>query len=120
MNLPDDFDETNNLNTYAKLQEAILHANAMPAVASATPKTDNQYSLVMYAEDTKMIKKSLDTGMAFTMQRLAARIDITNRAFDQDFPEKGFVLTSAYRYRHLHVRSCEPLRYGLCDRSRTR
>lgn len=94
-NLPDDFDETNNLNTYAKLQEAILHADAMPVVASADPKADNQYGLVMYAEDAKMIKKSLETGMTFTMQRLAARIDITNRAFDTENPEKGFVLTSA-------------------------
>lgn len=95
-NLPDDFDETNNLNTYAKLQEAVLHADIMPTVASADPKADNQYGLVMYAEDAKMIKKSVETEMAFTMQRLAARIDITNRAFDQDFPEKGFVLTSAH------------------------
>lgn len=95
-NLPDDFDETNNLNTYAKLQEAVLQTDIMPTVASADPNFDNQYGLVMYAEDAKMIKKSVETGMAFTMQRLAARIDITNRAFDQDFPEKGFVLTSAH------------------------
>ena len=95
-NLPDDFDETNNLNTYAKLQEAVLQTDIMPTVASADPNVDNQYGLVMYAEDAKMIKKSVETGMAFTMQRLAARIDIMNRAFDQDFLEKGFVLTSVH------------------------
>lgn len=93
-NLPDDFDETNNLNTYEKLQEAVLYANAMPSVPSATPKTDNSYGLVMYAEDVKMLKKSKETGMGFNMQRLPARIDITNRAYGND-PAKGFVLTSA-------------------------
>lgn len=55
-NLPDDFDETNNLNTYAKLQEAVLQTDIMPTVASADPNVDNQYGLVMYAEDAKMIK----------------------------------------------------------------
>lgn len=94
-NLPDDFDETNNLNTYAKLQEAVLHAATMPVVPSGNPKTDNQYGLVMYAEDAKMIKKSLETGMTFNMQRLAARIDITNCAYNKDNQENGFVLTSA-------------------------
>lgn len=94
-NLPDDFDETNNLNTYEKLQEAVLHAAVMPAVPSADPKADNRYGLVMYAEETKMIKKSTETGMAFNMQRLPARIDITNRAYDKDNQENGFVLTSA-------------------------
>lgn len=94
-NLPDDFDETNNLNTYEKLQEAVLQATVMPSVPSVDPKTDNLYGLVMYAEDTKMIKKSLETGMDFNMQRLPARIDITNRAYDKDNQEKGFVLTSA-------------------------
>ena len=91
-NLPDDFDETNNLNTYEKLQEAVLHAAVMPAVPSVDPKTDNRYGLVMYAEETKMIKKSTETGMAFSMQRLPARIDITNRAYDKDHQENGFVL----------------------------
>lgn len=33
--------------------------------------------------------------MAFDMQRLPARIDITNRAYDKDNQEDGFVLTSA-------------------------
>lgn len=94
-NLPDDFDETNNLNTYEKLQEAVLQATAMPSVPSADPKADNRYGLVMYAEETKMIKKSLETGMDFNMQRLPARIDITNRAYDKDKQEDGFVLTSA-------------------------
>ena len=94
-NLPDDFDETNNLNTYEKLQEAVLQATAMPSVPSADPKADNRYGLVMYAEETKMIKKSLETGMDFNMQRLPARIDITNRAYDKDNQEDGFVLTSA-------------------------
>ena len=94
-NLPDDFDETNNLNTYEKLQEAMLQATAMPSVPSADPKADNQYGLVMYAEEIKMIKKSLETGMDFNMQRLPARIDITNRAYDKDNQEDGFVLTSA-------------------------
>ena len=94
-NLPDDFDETNNLNTNEKLQEAVLQATAMPSVPSADPKADNLYGLVMYAEETKMIKKSLETGMDFNMQRLPARIDITNRAYDKDNQEDGFVLTSA-------------------------
>lgn len=94
-NLPDDFDETNNLNTYEKLQEAMLQATVMPSVPSADPKADNQYGLVMYAEEIKMIKKSLETGMDFNMQRLPARIDITNRAYDKDNQEDGFVLTSA-------------------------
>lgn len=33
--------------------------------------------------------------MDFNMQRLPARIDITNRAYDKDNQEDGFVLTSA-------------------------
>ena len=93
-NLPDDFDETNNLNTYEKLQEAVLQAAAMPAVPSADPKADNRYGLMMYAEDAKMIKKSMETAMAFDMQRLPARIDITNRAYKTE-ENAGFVLTSA-------------------------
>lgn len=94
-NLPDDFDQTNNLNTYAKLQAALLDVDAMPAVPSANPKDDGQFGLPMYAEITKMIKKTLTTDVAFDMQRVVARFDITNRAYNAAKEEDGFVLQSA-------------------------
>ena len=94
-NASDAFDETNNQNTYAKLQEALFDASVMPSTPSANPKDDGNYGLMMYAENHGMIRKSTTTGMSFQMQRLAARIDITNRAFNKEKPEEGFVLEAA-------------------------
>ena len=94
-NATDAFNETNNQNTYAKLQEALCDASAMPSTPSANPKDDGHYGLMMYAENHGMIRKSTTTGMSFRMQRLAARIDITNRAYKKEKPEEGFVLESA-------------------------
>lgn len=94
-NASDTFDETNNQNTYTKLQEALSDASIMPSVPAADPKTDGNYGLMMYAENHGMIRKSSTTGMSFQMQRLAARIDITNRAFNKEKPEEGFVLEAA-------------------------
>lgn len=94
-NASDAFDETNNQNTYAKLQEALFDASAMPYTPSADPKADGNFGLMMYAENHGMIRKSATTDMSFQMQRLAARIDITNRAFNKAKPEEGFVLEAA-------------------------
>lgn len=94
-NLPDEFDLTNNLNTYTNLQKTLLDVSTMPCIPSATPKDDGKYGLPMYAEDHRMIRKSMTTDVSFQMQRLAARIDISNRAYNKDEKEKGFVLESA-------------------------
>ncbi len=94
-NASDAFDETNNQNTYAKLQEALFDATAMPCTPSADPKANDSYGLMMYAENHGMIRKSATTDMSFRMQRLAARIDITNRAFNKEKPQEGFVLEAA-------------------------
>ncbi|RHJ91443.1 hypothetical protein DW095_10705 [Bacteroides sp. AM07-16] len=96
-NAPDNFDETNNLNTYEKLQQAYIDCSTMPNTPDAdlTASTrEDKYGLVMYAEDTRMIKKTLTTDVSFKMERLAARIDISNAAYSED-EAKGFVLQSA-------------------------
>ena len=97
-NAPDNFDETNNLNTYAKLQAAYADCATMPYPPAAdltTSTRTDKYGLVMYAEDSRMIKKSLTTDVDFHMQRLAARIDISNAAYDEADAARGFVLQSA-------------------------
>lgn len=93
-NASDAFDETNNQNTYAKLQEALADAAMMPDTPSDNPKTDDSYGLMMYAEDHGMVRKSTTTDMDFRMQRLAARIDISNRAYNKE-EAKGFVFEAA-------------------------
>lgn len=109
-NLPADYDY-NQIVTWQGLCDSVaLHAATMPACLPGSDETNkaDRNAFVMYGDIRKELKKEETNAFAFVLQRLVARIDITNEAYAAGTipanaatgPENSFFLTSA---RLLHA-----------------
>lgn len=109
-NLPADYDY-NQIVTWQGLCDSVaLHAATMPACLPGSDETNkaDRNAFVMYGDIRKELKKEETNAFAFVLQRLVARIDITNEAYAPGTipanaatgPENSFFLTSA---RLLHA-----------------
>ena len=109
-NLPADYDY-NQIVTWQGLCDSVaLHAATMPACLPGSAETDKaaRNAFVMYGDIRKELKKEETNALSFVLQRLVARIDITNEAYAAGTiptnaatgPENSFFLTSA---RLLHA-----------------
>lgn len=109
-NLPVDYDY-NQIVTWQGLCDSVaLHAATMPACLPGSDETNKagRNAFVMYGDIRKELKKEETNAFAFVLQRLVARIDITNEAYAPGTipanaatgPENSFFLTSA---RLLHA-----------------
>lgn len=109
-NLPADYDY-NQIVTWQGLCDSVaLHAATMPACLPGSDETDKavRNAFVMYGDIRKELKKEETNALSFVLQRLVARIDITNEAYASGTiltnaatgPENSFFLTSA---RLLHA-----------------
>ena len=109
-NLPADYDY-NQIVTWQGLCDSVaLHAATMPACLIGSAETDKaaRNAFVMYGDIRKELKKEETNALSFVLQRLVARIDITNEAYASGTiptnaatgPENSFFLTSA---RLLHA-----------------
>lgn len=111
-NLPADYDYKQ-IVTWEGLQDTVaILATKMPACLPGSTETDlgKRNAFVMYGDVTKELKKEETNTLSFSLQRLVARIDITNEAYEPGTtpdnaatgPENSFFLTSA---RLLHAQS---------------
>lgn len=109
-NLPADYDYRQ-IVTWEGLQDTVaILATKMPACLPGSTETDlsKRNAFVMYGDITKELKKEETNTLSFSLQRLVARIDITNEAYEPGTtpdnaatsPENSFFLTSA---RLLHA-----------------
>ena len=109
-NLPADYDY-NQIVTWQGLCDSVaLHAATTPACLPGSAETDKtaRNAFVMYGDIRKELKKEETNALSFVLQRLVARIDITNEAYAPGTipanaatgPENSFFLTSA---RLLHA-----------------
>lgn len=109
-NLPADYDY-NQIVTWQGLCDSVaLHAATMPVCLPGSDETDKavRNAFVMYGDIRKELKKEETNALSFVLQRLVARIDITNEAYASGTipanaatgPENSFFLTSA---RLLHA-----------------
>ena len=109
-NLPADYDYRQ-IVTWEGLQDTVaILATKMPACLPGSAETDlsKRNAFVMYGDITKELKKEETNTLSFSLQRLVARIDITNEAYEPGTtpdnaaanPENSFFLTSA---RLLHA-----------------
>ena len=109
-NLPADYDY-NQIVTWQGLCDSVaLHAATMPACLPGSAETDKaaRNAFVMYGDIRKELKKEETNALSFVLQRLVARIDITNEAYVSGTipdnaatgPANSFFLTSA---RLLHA-----------------
>lgn len=109
-NLPADYDY-NQIVTWQGLCDSVaLHAATMPACLPGSAETDKtaRNAFVMYGDIRKELKKEETNALSFVLQRLVARIDITNEAYASGTtpdnaatgPANSFFLTSA---RLLHA-----------------
>ncbi|MEY8612878.1 hypothetical protein AALM74_27305, partial [Parabacteroides segnis] len=101
----------NQIVTWQGLCDSVaLHAATMPACLIGSAETDKaaRNAFVMYGDIRKELKKEETNALSFVLQRLVARIDITNEAYAAGTipanaatgPENSFFLTSA---RLLHA-----------------
>ena len=104
-NLPGDYDYKQ-IVTWEGLQDTVaILATKMPACLPGSTETDlsKRNAFVMYGDVTKELKKEETNTLSFSLQRLVARIDITNEAYEPGTtpdnaatsPENSFFLTSA-------------------------
>lgn len=104
-NLPADYDYRQ-IVTWEGLQDTVaILATKMPACLPGSAETDlsKRNAFVMYGDVTKELKKEETNTLSFSLQRLVARIDITNEAYEPGTtpanaaanPENSFFLTSA-------------------------
>ena len=98
-NLPADYDY-NQIVTWDGLQDSVtVWAAEMPACTPGTGIDDpDRRALVMYGYTREELAKEETNAFTLALERLVARIDITNEAYVQgmtaDDPKGGFLLTS--------------------------
>ena len=98
-NLPADYDY-NQIVTWDGLQDSVtVWAAEMPACTPGTGINDpDRRALVMYGYTREELAKEETNAFTLALERLVARIDITNEAYVQgmtaDDPKGGFLLTS--------------------------
>lgn len=109
-NLPADYDYRQIVTWEGLCDSVALHAATMPACLPGSEETNkaDRNAFVMYGDTRKELKKEETNSLTFALQRLVARIDITNEAYAPGTvpgnaatgPENSFFLTSA---RLLHA-----------------
>ena len=109
-NLPADYDYRQIVTWEGLCDSVALHAATMPVCLPGSEETNkaDRNAFVMYGDIRKELKKEETNSLTFALQRLVARIDITNEAYAPGTvpdnaatgPENSFFLTSA---RLLHA-----------------
>lgn len=109
-NLPADYDYRQIVTWEGLCDSVALHAATMPVCLPGSDEINkaDRNAFVMYGDIRKELKKEETNSLTFALQRLVARIDITNEAYAPGTvpdnaatgPENSFFLTSA---RLLHA-----------------
>ena len=109
-NLPADYDYRQIVTWEGLCDSVALHAATMPVCLPGSEEINkaDRNAFVMYGDIRKELKKEETNSLTFALQRLVARIDITNEAYAPGTvpdnaatgPENSFFLTSA---RLLHA-----------------
>lgn len=91
-NLPEDYDYTQVVSWQGLLDSVTVATTAMP-LCTGVYDTDKKNAFVMFASATVALHKEKEAEATFAMERLVARIDITNKAYGTD--NHAFKLTKA-------------------------
>lgn len=91
-NLPEDYDYTQVVSWQGLLDSVTVATTAMP-LCTGEYDTDKKNAFVMFASATVALHKEKEAEATFAMERLVARIDITNKAYGTD--NHAFKLTKA-------------------------
>lgn len=92
-NLPEDYDYTQIVNWAGLLDSVTVSTTTMP-LCTGTDAGGKNNAFVMYSQATGVaLRKEKEAAVSFTMERLVARIDITNKAYGTG--KNAFKLTKA-------------------------
>lgn len=91
-NLPEDYDYTQVVSWQGLLDSVTVATTTMP-LCTGEYDTDKKNAFVMFASATVALHKEKEAEATFAMERLVARIDITNKAYGTD--NHAFKLTKA-------------------------
>lgn len=91
-NLPEDYDYSQ-IVTWQGLLDSVTVATTTMPLCSGVDGAGKDNAFVMYAHTTVALRKEKEAAVSFAMERLVARIDITNKAFVNG--SNSFVLTGA-------------------------
>ena len=91
-NLPEDYDYSQ-IVTWQGLLDSVTVATATMPLCTGEYAAGKKNAFVMYASATVALHKEKEAEISFAMERLVARIDITNKAYGTD--RNAFVLTGA-------------------------
>lgn len=91
-NLPADYDYTQ-IVTWQGLLDSVTVATATMPLCTGEYDTGKKNAFIMYASATVPLHKEKEAAASFAMERLVARIDITNKAYGTGI--NAFVLTGA-------------------------
>lgn len=91
-NLPEDYDYTQVVSWQGLLDSVTVATTAMP-LCTGDYDTGKKNAFVMFASATVALHKEKEAEATFAMERLVARIDITNKAYGTD--NHAFKLTKA-------------------------
>ena len=91
-NLPEDYDYSQ-IVTWQGLLDSVTVATATMPLCTGEYVAGKKNAFVMYASATVALHKEKEAEISFAMERLVARIDITNKAYGTD--RNAFVLTGA-------------------------
>lgn len=91
-NLPEDYDYTQVVSRQGLLDSVTVATAAMP-LCTGEYDTGKKNAFVMYASATVALHKEKEAEATFAMERLVARIDITNKAYGTG--NNAFKLTKA-------------------------
>ena len=91
-NLPEDYDYTQ-IVTWQGLLDSVTVATTKMPLCTGEYSTGKNNAFVMYASASVALHKEKEAEVGFAMERLVARIDITNKAYGTGI--NAFVLTGA-------------------------
>ena len=91
-NLPEDYDYSQ-IVTWQGLLDSVTVATATMPLCTGEYVAGKKNAFVMYASATVALHKEKEAEISFAMERLVARIDITNKAYGTG--RNAFVLTGA-------------------------
>ena len=91
-NLPEDYDYSQ-IVTWQGLLDSVTVATATMPLCTGEYAAGKKNAFVMYASATVALHKEKEAEISFAMERLVARIDITNKAYGTG--RNAFVLTGA-------------------------
>lgn len=101
-NLPEDYDYTQVVSWQGLLDSVTVATTAMP-LCTGEYDTGKKNAFVMFASATVALHKEKEAEATFAMERLVARIDITNKAYGTD--------NHAFKLKKARILQAKPASY---------